>query len=203
MAHIIAVCGSYRKNGNTDILLKEAMLGAQNAGASTEIIYLSDYNISFCKGCLTCFNEAQGQVGKCCINDDMTNIIVPKIFKCDGLILGTPSYWSNLSGYMKNFIDRMLVFTYNHGGCEPSPRLEKGKKAMLYVVAGVTYRVSSYEGIHYLPLETMKIYLRSANIEVVDYLTASEVEGKGDVLSQPEIMKKALSQGFELAKKLK
>jgi multimeric flavodoxin WrbA len=129
--------------------------------------------------------------------------VIGKTMDCNGLILGTPSYWSNLSGRMKNFIDRMLALTYNRGGCEASLRLKSGKKAMLYVVAGVSYRVSSFEGIHYLPFETMNIFMRAANIQVVDYLAAAEVEKAGDIFYQPEILKKAYSQGVEFANLLK
>ena len=196
---ILSICGSYRQNGNTDGLLKKALRGAEQTGARTENIHLSDYAIEFCRGCMNCFKNDGLEVGQCSIKDDMTKIIVPKILECDGMILGTPSYWSNVSGLMKNFIDRMLPFTYNHGGCEPSPRLKPGKKAMLYVVAGVSHRVSAFEGIHYLPFETMRIYFRSSNIEVVDCLIASDVERAGDIDHQPELLEQAFEQGKSFA----
>ena len=162
---IISICGSPRKDGNTAVLLNEALKGAGEAGADIEKLFLSDYDIKYCDGCEKCYVNDGKEIGECSINDDMTKLLVPRIFECNGLILGTPSYWSNVSALMKNFIDRMIVFSYDRGDCGPAPRLKPGKKAMLYVVGAVSYRVSSFGGVHFLPLQAMSIICKFLNIE--------------------------------------
>ena len=51
---ILALNGSFRKNGNTEILLKQALMGAESEGASVEMIRLTDYKIGPCRGCGLC-----------------------------------------------------------------------------------------------------------------------------------------------------
>lgn len=196
---IISICGSPRKDGNTAVLLSEALKGAGDYGAETEEIFLLDYNIGFCDGCEKCYVNDGRKIGECSLKDDMTNYLVDKIYHCDGLILGTPSYWSNVSAIMKNFIDRMIVFTYDRGDCGPAPRLHSGRKAMLYVVGAVSYRVSSFGGVHYLPFQAMNCICTFANIEVVDFLTASSVDQPGDIQQQPDLLRQAYTQGKNFA----
>lgn len=199
MPSIIGICGSPRKDGNTALLLNTALKGAGAAGANTEMVFLADYNIGYCDGCEKCYVDDGKEIGECSINDDMTKVLVPKIYTCDGLILGTPSYWSNVSALMKNFIDRMIVFTYDRGDSGPASRLKPGKKAMLYVVGAVSYRVSSFGGVHYLPFQAMNIICMFNNIEVVDFLTAAGVDKPGDMLAQPDIVERAYKQGQDFA----
>lgn len=69
-------------------------------GAEVEFYDLSDQNISQCQGCCACYKK-----GFCHIKDDAEKIS-ERIRKADGLILGSPTYASNVSGYMKKMIDR-------------------------------------------------------------------------------------------------
>jgi len=105
---IIGICGSPRKNGNTEILLKEALKGAEELGTKTELILLRMKKIEFCKGC----EEVCEKTGSCQINDDMMEIY-DKIGKSDGIIIGTPTYFNMISGVLKNFIDRCLPMSWS------------------------------------------------------------------------------------------
>ncbi len=101
--NIIAICGSPRR-GNTEFILKRILTKAGELGVKTGLVLLREKRIEFCDGCLSC--DASG---KCNIRDDM-QIIYPKIEEADLIILGSPNYFSNVSGMMKNFIDRMHPF---------------------------------------------------------------------------------------------
>jgi len=105
--NIIAICGSPR-NGNTEFVLKRILTKASEFGASTELILLREKRIEFCDGCLNCDSS-----GKCKIRDDM-QIIYPKLENADLIIFGSPNYFHNVSGMMKNFIDRLLPFYYEN-----------------------------------------------------------------------------------------
>ena len=103
--NIIAICGSPR-NGNTEFTLKRILAKAGELGASTELVLLREKRIEFCDGCLS------GSSGECKIRDDM-QIIYPKLENADLIIFGSPNYFSNMSGMMKNFVDRMNPYYTN------------------------------------------------------------------------------------------
>jgi len=101
---ILGIIGSKRKNGNTACLVQEALKAAQREGAKTELIFLGDYSIKDCTGCEGCKDTL-----KCVINDDMQKIY-PLLLEADGIILGSPTYFYNISADMKAFIDRCYCF---------------------------------------------------------------------------------------------
>jgi len=94
--NLIYISGSPRKKSNTDYLLNIIL-----SITGGEFIKLADYHIEPCKSCRDC-----RRTGKCLIHDDMQKIIIPKILKCDGMVLGSPVYFNNVSAQMKSFMDR-------------------------------------------------------------------------------------------------
>jgi multimeric flavodoxin WrbA len=99
---ILAVSGSPRKGGNTEILLNEALDGAKTEGAEVELYRLSDKDIKPCDGCWTCMKE-----GQCHIKDDMQELY-EKFFAADGIIIGTPIYYYAMTAQTKTMIDRSM-----------------------------------------------------------------------------------------------
>ena len=122
---ILAICGSPRK-GNCETMIMEAAEGARTAGARVDVVLLRKLKFSGCCGMDQCYHKA-----KCLLSDDLTPIL-EKISKCDALILASPSYFNNVSGLMKNFIDRTNPYCKN--------KKWKGKKAAIIVVGGATTR---------------------------------------------------------------
>jgi len=94
--NILYISGSPRKNSNTDVLLNKLL---KMTGG--KFIKLVDYDIKPCKSCWACQKS-----GKCIINDDMSNKIIPLLLECDCMILGSPVYFNNVSAQLKSFIDR-------------------------------------------------------------------------------------------------
>jgi multimeric flavodoxin WrbA len=102
---ILALNGSFRKNGNTEILLKQALMGAESEGASVEMIRLTDYKIGPCRGCGLClFRE-----NVCQVQGDDVPFIFSKVDECDGMILGSPCYFLELTAVVKQLIDRCWI----------------------------------------------------------------------------------------------
>ncbi|MBD7915398.1 flavodoxin family protein [Clostridium sp. Sa3CUN1] len=99
MKKILLINSSNRKK-NTYKLLCSIEDILKNKGYETELISLSSFKIDFCKGCEACILK-----GSCFIKDE-ANIIMQKIIKSDGLVIGTPVYLNNMSGILKTFIDR-------------------------------------------------------------------------------------------------
>ncbi len=113
MKKIILLNGSPRKNFNTAQLLKEAQKGAESEGAETE--YINLYDISF-KGCLSCFAcKRKGAITNCvCAVKDDLRPVLEKCINSDGIIMGSPVYFSYPTGIFRSFLERLLfpVHTY-------------------------------------------------------------------------------------------
>ncbi|MCR5119432.1 MAG: flavodoxin family protein [Lachnospiraceae bacterium] len=97
---VIIINGSNRKNGITAAALHMIEAGLNEKGVETTFYNLGEINMSHCMGCCTCY-----KTGHCCIKDDAERIS-EMIAEADGLIMGTPTYASNVSGLMKDLIDR-------------------------------------------------------------------------------------------------
>lgn len=98
---IIGIASSPHRNGNSVTLLREALKGAREAGAETEEIYLPDYDIRYCQGCMSCLSS-----DRCALPDDL-NMLREKLTEADGLILSSPTYGLAPNAMMKNFSDRI------------------------------------------------------------------------------------------------
>ena len=104
----IAINGSPRKGWNTDMLLQQALRGAADAGAETELIQLSDLTFSGCRSCFAC-RRAGAETGRCMWKDDLQPIL-DKILSADAVFMGSPIYLGNVSGMMYCLMER-LVFS--------------------------------------------------------------------------------------------
>lgn len=104
---ILAINGSPRKKWNTAALLEKALAGAASKGAETELIHLYDLNFKGCISCFACKLKGGKSYGKCAVKDDLTPVL-EKIANSDGLILGSPIYFGNVTGEMRSFIERAL-----------------------------------------------------------------------------------------------
>ena len=95
---IVGISGSPR-NKNTNFMLKTVL---DATGCDYELILLKDKKINPCRGCGGCYHTH-----KCIVKDDMQEIR-KKLEKADAIVLGSPTYFANVTGLMKNFIDRCL-----------------------------------------------------------------------------------------------
>ena len=130
--NVITVNGSPRKEWNTATLLQKALDGAASVGAQTEMIHLYDLNYKGCTSCFACKRKG-GHLGRCGMDDDLTEVL-EKIIRCDVLLLGTPIYFSNITGEMLSFLERLFFsnMTYNVG--HPSTFQGKLSSGFIYTM---------------------------------------------------------------------
>ena len=108
---ITAFNGSPRgKGSNTGIMVSEFLEGAAAGGAEAEQIFLSEKKIGHCMGCFKCWTATPG---KCVINDDMKDLL-EKVMSSDLIILATPLYVDDVTGIMKDFMDRLIPLMDPH-----------------------------------------------------------------------------------------
>jgi len=100
---VIAFNGSARKDGNTAILLNYVLGELQNEGIETELFQLAGKEIRGCMACYKCFKNKDG---RCVVDNDILNECVEKMFEADGILLGSPTYFSDVTAEMKALIDR-------------------------------------------------------------------------------------------------
>ena len=100
----IAVNGSPRKDGNTRLLLEKVLDPINKAGWKTELLQLGGGNIHGCRACYKCFEKKDM---RCAFKDDEFNEIAGKLFTADAIILGTPTYFTDVSAEMKALLDRL------------------------------------------------------------------------------------------------
>ncbi|MBU1120813.1 MAG: flavodoxin family protein [archaeon] len=173
---ILAVCGSPRK-GNTEAMLKRILDGAKGNGTEIELVLLRDKDIKLCDGLAQCENTHS-----CVIQDEMIPLY-GKIFAADLIVLGSPTYFNNVSALMKNFIDRMNPFWEDE-------RL-KGKRVVLVSVGG--QGGSSVKKCE----NAMREFCEICRMKVIDSLRA-----KADSQNQAQKNEKLMKKCFEFGKKL-
>jgi multimeric flavodoxin WrbA len=100
---VVAFNGSARKDGNTAILIGYVFRELEKEGVQTELVQLSGSRIHGCIACMKCF-EKKDQ--RCSVKDDILNDCIEKMLAADGIILGSPTYFANVSTEMKALIDR-------------------------------------------------------------------------------------------------
>ena len=190
---IVAVCGSLRDESNTNKLVKKV---ADASGFDYELINLSGMEIKPCTGCGACImNE-----GTCIINDDM-NPLCDKLMKADALIIGSPTYYMDISGAIKCFIDRSMPIFYRGVGPDYSPDLPVLGKRPLAGKPAVTVTTVAGSG-HERTKETLKIFVDGIN-KMQLAAEIAEAIGMNDVDDMPEVMKRAEEAGKKLGNVLK
>jgi multimeric flavodoxin WrbA len=100
---VIAFNGSARKDGNTAILIRRVLAVLEQEGIETELIQLAGEQIHGCMACGTCKKVKNKQ---CKIVNDNVNLYIEKMAAADGVILGSPTYFSMMTPELKAIIDR-------------------------------------------------------------------------------------------------
>lgn len=111
MKKIIAINGSYRKNGITDQTLDVFSREAKNVGVSFEIVLLREQPIEFCTNCRVCTQVKGESPGNCVIADAMTEII-KRLEQANGFILASPTNFYSTTALYKRFLERLVVYAY-------------------------------------------------------------------------------------------
>lgn len=184
----IAFFGSPRKDGNTDLLLQEAVKGIESAGLSVKIFRLNLMNIKPCQNCGGC-----EETGECIINDDMAEIY-RDIRTVDRVILASPVFFFSLSAQSKTMIDRCQSFW-----CEkyllkkPIPGGEYGRKGLLLLVGGMKKEI----GIQCAEA-TATAFFRTISVPEHKTLSYLGVDAKGAILEHPAALREAFEAGRNL-----
>jgi multimeric flavodoxin WrbA len=191
---VLGLFGSPRRGGNTDLLLEEALKGAESQGAEAERIYLTDYAITPCKECHGC-----EQSGHCVILDDMHKIY-PKFLEADIIILASPIFFYGITAWAKALIDRsQALWARKYLLKDPSLGKEGKKRKGFFISVGATKGQKVFEGA----ILTAKYFFDVLNAEYVGDLLFRGVDAKGDILKRQGALQQAFDAGGRLVSDLK
>jgi multimeric flavodoxin WrbA len=109
----VALNGSPRKGGNTEILLKQVLAPLTAAGWETELLQLGGADIRGCKACYRCFDAKNSA---CSQKDEFFNPCMEKMAAADAIIVGSPTYFTDVSAETKALLDRAGLVALANGG---------------------------------------------------------------------------------------
>jgi len=178
---VLGIVCSPRKDGNTEILMHEALAGARDSGAETELFSFAGKDIKPCDGCLTC-----EKTGECKIKDDMQPLY-EKMLNADGIILGTPVYFYSMAAQTKILMDRTYALLY--------PRIRLANKVASAIV--VTARAGAASTIH--PIYYFFVVHHMFPAESVEGLARE----KGEIKKDERAMKSSYELGREMVTLIK
>jgi multimeric flavodoxin WrbA len=111
--HVVAFNGSPRIGGNTERLLKHLLATLDEEGITTELVQIGGQKVHGCIACQKCFET---QDARCVIEDDFVNDCIEKMAGADGIVIGSPTYFADLSTETKALIDRAGFVSMANGG---------------------------------------------------------------------------------------
>ena len=100
---VVAFNGSPRPKGNTGILIKQVLAELDKEGIETELVQMAGKKV---RGCIACFKCLENQNRRCAVDNDDMNACIEKMDAADGIILGSPVYFSDVTAEIKAVIDR-------------------------------------------------------------------------------------------------
>lgn len=194
MLKVLGLLGSPRQGGNSEILLDQALAGAEKERAAVEKIVIADLKILPCRGCNSCFEE-----GICAIQDDMS-FIREKLKEVDRLILSSPIYFMSLPGHTKVLIDRCQAIwaeKYILKRRRPWARDGSRRKGLWIAVGGRN------DPRLFSPARAIvKAFFATLDIEFGEELLFPGIDAYQEVLLYPDALKKAFQAGGNLIKPL-
>jgi multimeric flavodoxin WrbA len=109
---VVAFNGSPRKDGNTSILIKHVFSELEAQRIETDLVQLSDKEIH---GCIACYKCLKNKDKQCAVKTDADNEYIEKMLGADGIVLGSPVYFQDVTPEMKALIDRTGFVSRSNG----------------------------------------------------------------------------------------
>ena len=185
---LIAINGSPRRGGNTDILLGELIKGAESKEAATLTIILNNLNISPCQHCDACL-----VAGQCRILDDM-QLVYRQLESADLIVLASPLHFMSLTAQMKTMVDRCQAIWARKYRLGMPPLGERRERQGFFLSVGARKATEGFEAA----MVTVKTLFRTMDVEYSGELFFPGVDERGAILKNPESLRAAYLAGQKL-----
>jgi multimeric flavodoxin WrbA len=193
MNRIVAIYGSPRRRGNTATLLKQAVAGAQEAGARVEEVVLRDLKLSPCLEIYSCKRD-----GECRIHDDFQKVR-ELVLSAGGLMLASPIFYYAVSAHTKILMDRFhSLWVKKHWVGQDRGRPAADRRRGLFISAGATRGKRLFEGT----LLSVRYFFDTLDMDLWKSLLYRGLEHESDVQEHPDYLEEAYRTGRQLAETL-
>lgn len=182
MTTILGIVGSARRWGNSELLTRQGLLGAQTEGALVRAVRLTDLHLESCTGCMRCVLG-----GKPCPLDDDMPWLIDSIQAADGVILAAPTYFLGPAAVLKLVLDRLLMLAGRTDWGSSAPR------------PAVTLATAGLEGWRGVTLPYLNALAAVFGFRTIESLTGI-APGPGEVLLDEPLMADVLAAGQRLGR---
>ncbi len=187
---LLAIAGSPRRGGNTDLLLQGVMAGAKSGGAEVKHLVLSELCIAPCRHCDKCI-----ETGRCVVEDDM-QWVHAELREADRLALASPIFFMGLTAQTKMMIDRcQALWVVKHVLKLPLPTNRGRGRKGLFISVGGTRGPKLFEPAK----ATVKIFFKTLDFTYSDELFFRGIDEKGAIAHHPTALREAFWAGQRLA----
>ncbi len=185
----LCIIGSPKTNGSTARLVDCMIEGMKRQQIEVSRYLLDEMNINYCRGCEKC------EVNRKCVQKDDMNLLIDEIYESDIVLLASPSYWGDVTGQMKTFIDRSLPVCNAKTGKTPVPAGKVG------VAVAVRAGNSKDENQHIV--DTFNHYFGHLEIQPIAMFTAEGIRSIIDIENDQTKLEEAYNLGQRLKIKVK
>ena len=186
---VLALCGSPRLGGNTEILADACLEGVQESGLPGEKIRLDELCISPCRECGGC-----QLTGRCVVQDDMQKLYL-RLQQAKGVILASPIFFGSLAAQTKIVIDRTQCFWAAKYLLHTPVFPPEAKIPGIFLCVGGMNRYRFFQNAQ----QIVKVWFAILNIHYVSELFCPGIDRKGEILEHPSAIKRAAGLGKYIA----
>jgi multimeric flavodoxin WrbA len=183
---ILAIAGSPRRGGNTDILLSRFLEGASGKGIESKTISVCDLKIAGCVHCDACLIA-----GNCRVKDDMQTVY-REMEAADRIVMASPLQFMSVTAQLKALIDRCQALWARKYVLKIPPLGDNRERKAFFISVGGRKTIPN---LFEAELVTVKTLFRTIDVVYSGDILFSGIDAKGDILKHPEALEKAFLAG--------
>jgi len=195
---IIAITGSYRKDGIIERTVETILKAAAEAGAETEKIRLMERRIEFCTNCRKCTQHEGPGRGACVLQDEMGEIL-DRIEAADGIVLASPVNFFVATAVTQRFIERLVCYAYWPWG-KPGPALRVKDRGLIAVLVTSSAMPAAMGRVFTRSLSSLKRAAQTLGAKTAGTLFVGTAALHEKQVLPQTILDKARKLGHELAR---
>ena len=180
----VCIMGSPKTKGSTATIVSEIIRALESNAVQTILYQLGELDIGYCCGCKSC-----DITGKCVQTDDVHKII-HDVFEAQLVIVASPSYWGDVTGQLKVFIDRCTPYCNTNSARVSISSLTKG--------VAIAIRAGGNNQENMSLVHTIEHFLGHLDIPLISHFTVEGVNSENDLLHRPNILTDAFAFGENL-----
>jgi multimeric flavodoxin WrbA len=180
----VCILGSPKSKGSTALIVAEMMRALKAHNIQTQVYHLSSLKIAYCLGCKACDRTGQ------CIQTDDVQKVLQDVFDAQLVLVASPSYWGDVTGQMKVFIDRCTPYCNTNPARHPVSSLPKG------VAVAVRAGGNKQENLNLV--HTIEHFLGHLDIPLISHFTVEGISSEKDLQLRPDLLADAYAFGKDL-----